>query len=174
MLEEYSGRFYVPCVENSRRLGTDGFAKARELAQWRKRVKSLWPEVRIVCVEEGPQAAQPMGSTMPVRALVALGGLAPDEVLVEVYHGPVDDRGDIAAGDTTTMTAGEARPDGVVYEGAIPCTRAGRRGYTVRAVPRKEGFPLGRFETGLVAWWDDPERRPCDEHATAGKVKQRS
>ncbi|MFO7610434.1 MAG: alpha-glucan family phosphorylase [Candidatus Krumholzibacteriia bacterium] len=174
MLEEYSGRFYVPCVENSRRLGADGFAKARELAAWRARVKSLWSEVKIVCVDEGPQAAQPMGSTLKVQALVELGGLSPDDVLVEVYHGPVDDRGDIGGGDTTTLTVGETRKDGLVYEGAIPCTRAGRRGYTVRAVPRKEGFPLGRFETGLVAWWDDPERRPCDDdQAAPGKARQK-
>ncbi len=173
MLEEYSGRFYVPCVENARRLGNDGYAKARELAAWRSGVARAWPGLKILCVEEAPAAAQPMGSTMKVQALVEMGGLSAEEVLVEVYHGPLDVNGEITGGDTTTMVPGERRSDGLVFEGAIPCTRAGRRGYTVRAVPRKEGFPLGRFETGLVAWWDDPERKPCDDHA-AGRVTQKS
>ena len=28
---------------------------------------------------------------------------------------------------------------------------------TVRTVPRKEGYPLDRFETRLIAWWEDPD-----------------
>ena len=174
MVEEYTGRFYVPCVENARRLGADGFARARELADWRKRVKVSWPGARIACVEEAPHSAQPMGSTMKIRAMVELGGLAPEEMLVEVYHGPLNAQGEITGGETAAMQPTETRPEGTVYEGAIPCVRAGRRGYTVRAVPRKDGFPLGRFETGLVAWWDDPERRSCEEISAGGKAKQKS
>jgi len=52
---------------------------------------------------------------------------------------------------------GEAAADGTVtFSGDIACRRAGRRGFTVRAVPRKDGYPLDRFETGLVSWWEDP------------------
>ncbi|HPF69676.1 MAG TPA: alpha-glucan family phosphorylase [Candidatus Krumholzibacteria bacterium] len=173
MLEEYSGRFYVPCLENARRLGAEAYAKARELADWRRRVRSSWGGLKVLCVEEAPQAAQPMGSSLGIRALVDLGGLSADEVLVEVFHGPLDAQGEIGDGDTTTMQPGEKRADGTVFTGAIPCTRAGRRGYTVRAVPRKDGFPLGRFETGLISWWDDPDRKPCDDHApaTGGRTK---
>jgi len=86
-----------------------------------------------------------------------MGEIPPDEVLVEVYHGLLDSAGKIVNGETATLFPGEQASDGsVVYTGDIACRRAGRRGFTVRAVPRKDGYPLDRFETGLIAWWDDP------------------
>ena len=49
----------------------------------------------------------------------------------------------------------------VIYDGGVPCRRAGLRGYTVRVVPRKDGYPLDRFETGLVTWWEDDGNGVC-------------
>jgi starch phosphorylase len=164
----------VPCVEKAPRRGADDLARARELARWRRTVSGGWAGLKIICVDEAPPAAQPMGTTLRVRARIDLGGLAPDDVLVELYHGSLDTQGDITGGDTTTMVPAETLADGgMIYEGSIPCVRAGRRGYTVRAVPRKEGFPLGRFETGLIAWWDDPERKPCEDAPTPPGVAQK-
>ncbi|MCP4571575.1 MAG: glycosyltransferase family 1 protein [bacterium] len=163
MVEEYTKRFYVPCLENRVRLTGDDHGRAHELAQWRNRVTDLWPGVLVRCVEEAPDEAQPMGTSLQVRALVDLNGLPVDEVLVETYHGALDPTGYIVDGDTTPLLAGEVRDDGVVFTGTIPCVRAGRRGYTVRAVPRKNGYPLDRFETGLVTWWDSPSGVMCEE-----------
>jgi starch phosphorylase len=98
-----------------------------------------------------------MGTELPVRATVQLGAIDPDEVLVECHHGLVDATGYIVDGSTVALAAVETGEDGVVrFAGSIPCSSAGRWGYTVRVVPRKEGYPLDRFETGLIAWWEDP------------------
>jgi starch phosphorylase len=98
-----------------------------------------------------------MGSSLPVRAVLELGDIPADEVMVEVYHGLLDTAGEIINGESATLFPGETSSDGsVTYTGDIACRRAGRRGFTVRAVPRKDGYPLDRFETGLVTWWDDP------------------
>ena len=52
------------------------------------------------------------------------------------------------------MPASEGAQGRVEYRGEIPCRRSGLRGYTIRIVPRNEKFPLDRFETGLIHWWD--------------------
>jgi hypothetical protein len=127
--------------------------------------------VRIRCVEEAPEEAQPMGTLLAVRALVELNGLPVDEVLVEAFHGAVDATGYIVAGETTPLAPGETRDGGVVFSGKIPCVRAGRRGFTIRAVPRKNGYPLDRFETGLISWWNDPSDAVCEEKAAAPKAR---
>ena len=41
MVEEYTERFYIPCVENAARLSDDDFARARELADWRGRMTAM-------------------------------------------------------------------------------------------------------------------------------------
>ena len=166
MVEEYTERFYIPCVENSARLSANDYARAKELADWRRGVIAGWDQLKIIQVDAPPLSAQPMGSSLPVRATVHLGGIPSDEVLVEVYHGLLDSAGEIINGETATMFPGDTESDGTaVYTGDIPCRRAGRRGFTLRAVPRKDGYPLDRFETGLISWWDDPSAGASDQGA---------
>ncbi len=171
MVEEYTERFYIPCVENSIRLSSDDYARARELAEWRRSVNAGWDQLKIVQVDAPPLSAQPMGTSLPIRATLQLGGISSDEVLVEVYHGLLDSAGEILNGETATLFPGETGGDGTaVYSGDIPCRRAGRRGFTLRAVPRKDGYPLDRFETGLVSWWDDPSAQHHDAREAAPDV----
>jgi starch phosphorylase len=157
MVEEYTERFYMPCVENAERLSGNDFALAKELAGWRRQMKDGWKKVKVVAVEAPPVAAQPMGSSLTVQATLQLGDIPAEEILVEVYHGLLNSDGEIVNGEASTLFPTESANDGtVVYAGDIACRRAGRRGFTVRAVPRKDGFPLDRFETGLISWWNDP------------------
>jgi starch phosphorylase len=157
-VEDYTQRFYIPCLENKLRLAADDFGGAKDLASWRQRVFAGWSKVQVTRVEATLPASQPMGSTLPIRAHVNLGDIPADEVLVEAYHGVVDANGQIAEGETATLFAGEAAENGsTIFEGGIACRRAGKRGYTVRVVPRKNGYPLDRFETGLITWWNEDQ-----------------
>ncbi len=163
MVEEYAQRFYVPCIEQSRRLLEKDAATARELASWRADVRRQWPAVSIAEIEADDQEAQPMGSRFPVRATVELGELHADDVLVEIYHGLLDTQGNILGGETETMSPDEGSQNGrVEYVGEIPCRRSGQRGFTVRITPRNPSFPLDRFDTGLIHWFGED----VDSHAT--------
>jgi hypothetical protein len=50
MVEEYTKRFYVPCLENRERLTGDDHKRARELAEWSAchgfAAKVAWPSGR--------------------------------------------------------------------------------------------------------------------------------
>jgi starch phosphorylase len=103
-----------------------------------------------------------MGSRLPVTAALKLGKLSPSDVMVEVYNGPLNSAGEIEAGETSTMIpVGEEQDGRTMYAGEIPCRRSGRRGFTIRVVPRNENFPLDRFETGLVHWWSGNGDQPA-------------
>jgi starch phosphorylase len=156
MVEEYTQRFYVPCMEQSHRLLGDGGKDARELATWRDTVRKRWSGVEVLELDAEDQEAQPMGSRFPVRAVLAMGDLKADDVLVEIYHGLLDTHGNIIDGETETMTpAGDPEGGKVTYVGEIPCRRSGQRGFTVRVTPRNPKFPLDRFDTGLIRWFGE-------------------
>ncbi len=162
MVEDYTERFYIPCLDNAQRLGAGGFQKARDLAAWRSRIRAGWAKVRIECVNAAPDMVQPMGTSMPVQATLFMGDIPADEVLVEVFHGLLDPSGSIVEGETATMFPTGDPYDGFLdFTGNIACRRAGLRGFTVRVTPRIEGYPLDRFETGLVTWWDDSGGKIC-------------
>ncbi|MFH0914892.1 MAG: alpha-glucan family phosphorylase, partial [bacterium] len=86
MLKQYVERFYLPAGEHYRRLEADDFAKARELAAWKARVRQAWCDVKVTWVEERGAPNVAVGEGIPVAAKVHLGVLEPGEVVVEAYY----------------------------------------------------------------------------------------
>jgi starch phosphorylase len=171
MVEEYVKRFYIPCLQNSSYLCRDEFGGAKELATWRSLMIESWQEVSVLSVTADLDEALPMGSRLPVTARVNLGSISAESVLVEIYHGLLDARNTIVNGETATMIAQETRKGVVTYRGEIPCRRSGQRGFTIRILPRNEKFPLDRFETGLITWWEDSGIKPTPEQTPESGVE---
>jgi glycogen phosphorylase len=178
MVRDYVTTLYAPATRSSRALAGDGgYGPARELAEWKHRVVKAWPGVRIEHVEA--DAGEPrLGSPLVVRAAVALGELAPDDVCVEVVYGRTDEDDDLvdpclkalspeplAAGEASGPNGpggpggpgdGDPRPGTAVrFTGEISLARPGPFGYTVRVLPRHE-LLASRAELGVVTAPDAP------------------
>jgi starch phosphorylase len=158
MVREYVTQLYLPAARSSQALADGGpeFAGARELAEWKDRVTKAWPGVAIEHVEADDGEQSP-GANLVVRASVALGGLSPDDVTVQVVYGPAGDDDEIAAPAFADLEL-EAEPSGgspARYVGEAELGRPGPFGYTVRALPR---HPLlaSPAEMGLIALPDAP------------------
>jgi glycogen phosphorylase len=157
MVREYVEDLYIPAALSSRSL-SDGaaaadqaepFAAARELAAWKRRVTRAWGGVRIEHVE-GEDGEQGPGGSLVVRASVALGGLSPDDVSVEVVSGRVGEADEIINPVISALTLEGGPEDGVArFAGKAELGRPGPFGYTVRVVPH---HPLlaSDAEMGLV------------------------
>jgi starch phosphorylase len=153
MVAEYVRRLYVPAAVSSDKLFAADFAAARELAQWRRAVEANWPAVAVLHVDSqlaGNAADAQLGSALTLRAEVALGGLAPDDVEVQAVYGSVD-ADDRLADVRTTLLKSVPNGDGTHrYEGEIPLDRTGTFGYTVRVLPSNE-LLASPAELGLIA-----------------------
>jgi starch phosphorylase len=168
MVREYVTRLYVPAAQSSAALAgpakgsaADGSPAgggaaddgARELAAWKRRVVAAWPGVRVEHVEADDADLVP-GGRLAIRASVALGGLSPDDVTVEVIYGPAGDSDEILSPVRRPLALdvdGRSAPDGVVrYVGEAELGEPGPFGYTVRARP---SHPLlsNPAELGLVS-----------------------
>jgi len=153
MVQEYVEKCYWPSTQRFAMLSADGLKRAAQLAQWRRRLGQSWSAVRVEGVEA--QGADPMtvGGQLDVRARVQLGGLSPDDVEVQLFHGVVDSFGDIPNPRTVPMSH-NGRPEGSAawaFQGTIPCRSSGQHGYAVRVLPKHPD--LGNpFEPGLLTW----------------------
>ncbi|GAB2601342.1 glycosyltransferase family 1 protein [Streptomyces capparidis] len=138
MVREYVERLYAPAARAHRQVAADGGAGARDLAAWKARVRQAWPRVAVDHVETtGLEDAPELGSTLNLRVQVALGGLDPADVDVQVVAGRVDAADRIEDGSVTSLKP-TARPDlegHCLYEGPLPLDRTGPFGYTVRILP---------------------------------------
>ncbi len=154
MLAEYVENFYLPALAHSRALSADGSAGSKALAAWKARVREAWRNVRIVEVtaDTGVDTFT-VGDVIPVTVSVDTGGLAPDDLAVEIQHGAAGGDGYISDRRTTRLSPSGHRETGTVFTGTIPCSDSGRFGFTVRVLPFHPGF--GRIlEPGLIRWWE--------------------
>ena len=87
---------------------------------------------------------------MGVIAEVALAGLSPKEVAVEICYGVLHGAHELDEISTQGMTCmGELGGERYRYEAVLRAERGGEHGYFVRVIPNPERF-ANRFATGLV------------------------
>ncbi len=152
MVQEYSDRCYIPASTRRAGLVADDRVRALTLAQWKRRVRDAWNQVRIVSVESGPTEGLPVGSNLQVTAEVYLGELTSEDVTVEVYYGDLDPSGQVPLGHTVEMACTkELGKGGYRFEGAILCEQTGQQGFTVRVIPYHADLAQ-KHETTLVTW----------------------
>lgn len=151
MVRDYVEDLYLPAAARAVALSGEDYAGARSLAEHRARVGSEWHRVHVDVVEADESIAE-LGTDRTVSATVALGGLRPDEVEVQLVLGHVGQSGELE--DPTTVPM---RDEGPVddqhhrFSASAPLERAGRMGVTVRVVPR-HALVDDPLELGMVAW----------------------
>jgi starch phosphorylase len=152
MLREYTEQMYLPAMRRVSKICADGFALAKSLAAWKERLRENWEEVRIAGVETQSHDVLKVGDELPLRARVHLGPIAPDDVAVEAYFGPLDTDGRITRGQSARLRFERNEENGEhTFAGAIPCAVSGRGGYAIRVVPSHEDL-ADRYDQGLVVW----------------------
>jgi starch phosphorylase len=82
---------------------------------------------------------------------VRLGGLSPDDVLVQVYFGPVGPKGQLVDYEVETMAPGPDKDGTCTFVRTIVYERSGMHGFAVRVLPNHPDLAT-RHIPGLVLW----------------------
>jgi glycogen phosphorylase len=134
MLREYYEKFYVHAHRSSRRFADNGRVQA--VASWRRRLAASWPQVKVVTDQLKPEMAVHAGATLPVRAVVWLGDLRPEEVDVQLHVGAAGGETVFKEGRTVSMKQESRMGDSYVYAAELKCSRSGRHDFSVRVTGR--------------------------------------
>jgi starch phosphorylase len=151
MVQEYAGRFYLPCHRRYQTLAADDLKRSRDLAAWKERVRRGWGELEIVSAAPEEADNLRVSNELMVAAEVKLGNLRPEDIEAQLYYSRVGSDGKMLEGDSLSMSI-ERESDGVAYyRGRIVCQRSGRFGFIVRVVPNHPDMMI-KHEMGLVLW----------------------
>jgi len=152
MLREYVEWAYDPAAARADALAADGYQRARALAAWKSQVQKQWSDVSIEEAAEEERAPE-LGVPQRVVAQVRLGALTPQDVSVQLVHGPIlDGTEDLMAERIEPMeVSGRGTEDTWCYEGSFACERPGRYGYALRVIPFHPDL-LTFAEVGRIAW----------------------
>jgi glycogen phosphorylase len=151
MVRDYVERLYEEAARHTDGLSADGFARAKALAGWKARVLAAWEGVEVLSVDP-PAGVPDLGAESQVCATVALGQLGPDDVQVQLLHGPVGESNQMDRPAAAVMSLAGRTPEGALqYAGSFTCEHPGRYGYTVRVLPAHPDLvnpvELGRVTT---------------------------
>ncbi len=152
-VQEYMEKCYQPSADRYQRMMGERLAKAIGLAEWRRRIQRDWSHVRVETVDAAGADPMHVGGQMEVQARINLGGLAPTDVDVQLYHGVVDNLGEIAKPNSIAMSHNGPPQSGTswVFKGNIQCRASGQYGFAVRILP-KNGDLSNPFDLGLITW----------------------
>jgi len=165
MVADYTRRFYNPALAKYSYLTATDCNRAREFSKWKAEINEAWPEfaVKDVIMEvhngNGNEQLNPkqpqlkVGSQLSVRALVKLGKISPNDISVELYYGPVDNRGNIRQGSAVRMDYKQAAEQQGEhwFVGSMSCRNTGRHGVAVRVLPMHQDL-VNPYEMGLILW----------------------
>jgi len=150
MVRDYVTSLYEPTAAHAARINADNHAAAKALVAWKARVSVGWSGVTIVDVETDNTAAD-LGAVRSVEATVGLGDLEPEDVSVQLLHGPVGQGDEILDPQIVQMTLVSSSDSKARYRGELSCAAAGRYGFTVRVLPSNPDLAQP-VEMGRIVW----------------------
>jgi starch phosphorylase len=135
MIKDYTGEFYLSAFERHNTFMQDHANKANEFKAWKERVRSAWSGLEIIDVSYKDEGELYPGKKIKVSAIVSLGELSPDDVVVQVYYGSVDAGNELI--DTMEMPLDLHKSEGQYhyFEGEYECPDTGMQGFTLRILP---------------------------------------
>ncbi|MHB8325336.1 MAG: alpha-glucan family phosphorylase [Candidatus Dormibacteria bacterium] len=141
MVSDYTHQLYQPAAAATALAAGDRHRGAREAVAFASRVRASWPKVGLSArgvPVRGLNSPLAHGGERVVEALVELGELAPQDVEVQLLHGPVGPDGQLVAPALELMEFDEGHSNGQHrYRGRLAAVTAGPYGFTVRILPRR-------------------------------------
>jgi starch phosphorylase len=153
MVKEYTERLYIPAAKSHEDFARENCRAATQLSQWKSKMRKDWLQVRVHDVQVGNQDRQniPVGESLQVSARVHLGGVDPNHVRVEAYHGEAENGG-VKNPTVTVLDASGQNGDGsYIYQGLVPASESGAYGFSVRVVPTHPHL-MQTHELRLITW----------------------
>lgn len=152
MVGDYEQRFYIPIIDRLTALLKQNSQEASDLARQEKRLRDLWKKINIGLPFQSGRGPFRTGEFFEVTVDIFLGELRPEEVFVELYNGHMKSADTLQGINTIPMTVVDKKDNenNYRYHCQVPCSLAGRFGFTVRATP--VGDEYLRHLPGLISW----------------------
>jgi starch phosphorylase len=151
MAMDYVRNYYTLARKERLILSGNDYARAKQLAEWRKQVGRLWPQVRVRRLDAAPQEIA-AGEALPIRVAAHLNGLAADDFLMECLVGVEAENGDFAQQAAYIFTPGTVNEHGeTVFSLDLLTNIPGLQYYKIRLFPFHTAL-AHRYEMGLMIW----------------------
>ncbi|MBF2097348.1 MAG: alpha-glucan family phosphorylase [Gloeomargaritaceae cyanobacterium C42_A2020_066] len=152
MVKEYARRAYFPTHDRYQILAQEHYQGGKTLAAWKSRIFQEWYNIRIQSVDATAPHDLQVNAVVEVKAVVNLGQISPEDVVVQLYQGPVEATGEISQGRPADMVfQGQDDWGNSLYVGEVAFSTSGLQGFSVRILPHHPYLGTS-VEMGLIHW----------------------
>jgi len=127
----------------------------KQLRLWKQKIYDNWQHVTITGDKlQHHQGNIPVvsGEKISLDAIVTLGSLSPDDVMVELYYGSMNSSGNVVSGEYEPMQFIEEINSGTYrYQTELELIDGGEYGFNFRIIPITRDL-TDKFELRLVKW----------------------
>ena len=152
MLTDYCNQYYIPQSKRTAEVIADDYRLAREISDWKKRVRSQWNNLSVVSYTQ-PATSYELSpsSELTSEVVLSLGDLKPEDIAVEMLFTTTDRKGRMHIQDKCEFKMVEAG-DGVArYAASILPERTGMYQVATRIYPKNDLLPH-KQDFPLVKW----------------------
>lgn len=151
MVLDYLRKFYRPAHRQALRLSGNDYAPAKELAEWKQRIRADWEGVTLRLLS-GPGSAVHADTQLTFSVAVTLGALRPTDVELSLLLTAADAPPTPETGMEYRMEHdGFASSGEAVFTLAVTPDLSGLLAFRIRMYPRHE-LLTHRFEMGRMIW----------------------
>ncbi len=150
MLTEYTEKFYSPAAEQWRRYSADSFAGARDVAEWKARIRTAWPRMAMRRLGQAvPRIGY--GETLRFEIAVKLDNLTHTDLTVELVFTRPGEPTSARARRYELQHQGPLGNGEHLFARELTPDQCGKMEYRVRMFPT---HPLltHPFEMGMMLW----------------------
>lgn len=152
MLREYTEKFYLPLGLRFQSYVQRDQTIIKQLAEWKGKLEKEWDQMRVLEVADSEGGSFKVGGKKKVSAVIHIGNIDPENIVVECYYGPMDMEGNITDGKASIMECeGAVKDRDFKFSGEIPCDNAGLHGFAIRVLPSHEHL-VQQYIPGFILW----------------------
>jgi len=151
MVMDYVQNYYALAKRQRLMMMGNNFARAKEIAVWRKKLDEYWPRVGFRRVDDASSEIR-AGAVFSLRVAVNLNGLRPEDVLVECLVGREDENGEFVKLDSHVFAPESSNEHGeTLFKLDLYPRLPGLQYYKIRMFPFHPALSH-RFEAGYMIW----------------------
>jgi len=153
MLTDYLEKYYNPLYERGTSLKADDFMMAKEIAEWKRRMKRDWKNVEALSFVRFDSSHHSvfLGENIRSEVTLSIGDISPEEIGVEIIVATTDRDGNFKIEDKYEMTPVEYRDGIAKYRVDIVPDRSGQFSVAGRFYAKNPMLPH-RQDFDLVRW----------------------
>ena len=153
MIRDYQDRYYHPQFERVLKMKADNFKLAREMADWKFKISSVWEQIEVKNIEisDGITNKMVIGQHYPVKVYLDLKGLSCNEVGVELVIAENENDQPKRIVEAFELEAESCDGNFCCYSHQLNPNNPGAFNYGFRIFPRNENLPH-RQDFRYVRW----------------------